>query len=207
MGTSTTLANRILESVLRGTAWTVVPGIRLSLHNGDPGLTGVNEIVGGGYARQTPVYSAAASGQSTLSSPVSFTNMPAGPVTHVGIWSSDASPIFLFSGLLGGTPMYFVSDDTTTELLKSPAHGLVANSPVRLIAPPVGALPGGLNAATLYYVATANLTSDRFQVSTTLGGAAVDITSTGEGQIYTDGSKVMNAGDTFTLSSDTVVIL
>jgi hypothetical protein len=206
MATSTTLANRVLESVLRGTAWTVVPGVRLSLHNADPGTTGASEISGGGYARQTPVYGAAAGGQSSLTAPVSFTNMPAGPVTHVGIWSSDASPVFLFSGILGTSPRIFVSDDTATELLKSPAHGLSAGTAIRLINPPVGVLPAPLAATTLYYVVAAGLTVDRFSVSLTNGGAAIDLTTVGEGSLYVDGSKTLNSGDTFTLNTDTVTL-
>lgn len=206
MGTSTTLANRILDSVLRSAAWVAVPGVRLSLHNADPGLTGTNEVTGGGYARQTPVYGAPASSQSTLTTPVSFLNMPAGLVSHVGIWSSDGTPVFLFGGILGTNPRTFVSDDAASELLKSPAHGLTAGTTVRLIAPTVGALPGGLNATTLYYVIAANLTVDRFQLALTLGGTAIDLTSVGQGLIYADGSKTLNSGDTFTLSTDTVIL-
>lgn len=207
MATSTVLANRILDSVLRGIAWVTVPGVRLSLHTADPGLTGTNEVVGGGYARQTPVYGAAAASQSALSSAVSFTNMPAGLVSHVGIWSSDGTPVFLFGGILGSTPRLFVSDDTATELLKSPAHSLSAGNAIRLLAPPVGALPAPLDTATVYYVLATGLTVDRFAVSLTPGGAAVNLTTVGSGQLYVDGAKTLNAGDTFTLSTDIVVIV
>lgn len=60
----------------------------MSLHNGDPGTTGANEISGGGYARQTPSFTVDADGDLTLDATVSFTGTASQAVTHVGLWGS-----------------------------------------------------------------------------------------------------------------------
>lgn len=206
MGISTTLANRVLEAVLRATPWTAIPGVRLSLHSADPGAAGANEVSGAGYTRQTPTYAAASGGSAAMSSPTSFTNMPAVTVTHVGVWSSDAAPVFLFSGALGGPQREFVVDDTASNLIRSATHGLAAGQAIRAVAPLQGALPTGIVAGSLYYVLAAGLTVNDFAVSATPGGAAIAITTSGNGFWYLDGSKTLNAGDTFTLNTDTVTI-
>lgn len=65
----------------------------------------------------------------------------------------------------------------STEFLASSAHGLSNDDAVYLISD--GTLPAGLSAGTKYYVI--NKTTDTFQVSLTVGGAAVDITDAGSG--------------------------
>ncbi|MEZ5932678.1 MAG: glycosyl hydrolase family 28-related protein [Alphaproteobacteria bacterium] len=50
-----------------------------------------------------------------------------------------------------------------------------------------GAMPGGLNRFQVYHVVNRNSTS--FQLSTTSGGAAIDITSNGSGGIYVYGAS------------------
>jgi hypothetical protein len=66
---------------------------------------------------------------------------------------------------------------TATDLLTKAGHGLAAATKVRFTT--TGGLPTGLAAATTYYVI--NPTTNTFQVSATLGGAAIDITSVGTG--------------------------
>lgn len=58
----------------------------VSLHNGDPGATGANEIAGGGYARQAAVFDAAANGERLLNADVQFAGSAAQAVTHFGVW-------------------------------------------------------------------------------------------------------------------------
>jgi hypothetical protein len=60
----------------------------MSLHNGDPGTTGANEISGGGYTRETPAFTVDADGDLTLDSAVAFTGTASQAVTHVGLWGS-----------------------------------------------------------------------------------------------------------------------
>lgn len=65
-----------------------------------------------------------------------------------------------------------------TNLFTSAGHGL-ANGTVVLVSNSGGALPTGLSAYTPYYVI--NRTTNDFQLSTTPGGSAVDITTDGTG--------------------------
>jgi hypothetical protein len=58
----------------------------MSLHNGDPGTTGANEISGGGYTRETPTYSVDGDGDLTLDATVAFVGTASQAVTHAGLW-------------------------------------------------------------------------------------------------------------------------
>lgn len=58
-------------------------------------------------------------------------------------------------------------------------HGLAVNSVVYFST--TGALPTGLTAVTAYYIIAAGLTASAFEVSTTLGGTAVNTTGTQSG--------------------------
>ncbi|WP_438015007.1 hypothetical protein WMF18_29520 [Sorangium sp. So ce315] len=73
------------------------------------------------------------------------------------------------------------SVDAALNLVFVTAHGWSSGQPVRLTVVG-GALPGGLTAGTVYYVI--NTATDRFQLSATSGGAAIDITSAGNGTFY-----------------------
>ena len=59
------------------------------------------------------------------------------------------------------------------------SHGFAANDAV--VFTTSGALPTGLTAGTVYYVMSAGLTANAFQVSATPGGAAINTSSAGSG--------------------------
>jgi microcystin-dependent protein len=97
------------------------------------------------------------------------------------------------------------SDFTVT--IASPAvftltsHGLSAGDPIRFTT--TGGLPAGLDTSTTYYVISAGLTADAFEVSTTVGGGAVN-TSGSQNGVHTlrpfyfgvgDGSTTFNIPD------------
>jgi hypothetical protein len=106
VGISATQANRILESLVRGTAFGTAPTtpMKLALHTADPGAAGTaNEVAGGSYARQTVTYNAAASGATAISGNVDFTLMPAATVTHGAVFDSAGSPVFIISAALAGS--------------------------------------------------------------------------------------------------------
>jgi hypothetical protein len=62
------------------------------------------------------------------------------------------------------------------------AHGYVAGQPV--VFSTTGALPTGLTAGTTYYVISAGLTTDNFEVSTTVGGSAVNTSGSQSGSHF-----------------------
>lgn len=61
-------------------------------------------------------------------------------------------------------------------------HGLSADDKVVFTGD--GGLPCGLNFNTVYYVISANLTTDSFEVSATIGGASVTVSGSASGDIY-----------------------
>lgn len=68
----------------------------LSVHNGDPGTGGANEIGGGGYTRQVPSWSSPSASQ--IQATVTF-DLPATTMTHVGVWDATGT-VFLDSAVL-----------------------------------------------------------------------------------------------------------
>lgn len=62
--------------------------VQMSLHTANPGGSGTSEVSGGGYARQTVNFNAAASGVAALPSTVSFSGPAAQAITHVGFWTT-----------------------------------------------------------------------------------------------------------------------
>jgi len=93
-------ANKILDHIVGRAAWTM-PTVHVSLHNGNPGLTGANEHTYLGYGRQTPAtgWNAASAGvPATNDGDITFAAVPAGgiTVTHLGIWDASSGGNFIF---------------------------------------------------------------------------------------------------------------
>lgn len=72
-----------------------------------------------------------------------------------------------------------ITANSTTDTFSATGHALENGTPGRVASS--GSLPTGLSADTVYYVV--NKTEDTFQLSATLGGAAVNITTAGSGVI------------------------
>lgn len=92
--------NKILDHMFGNVAFTPPATVYCSLHSADPGETGANEISGGSYARQAISWAAASGGSKKNSADITFTNMPAATVTHVGIWDASTAGNFLAGGAL-----------------------------------------------------------------------------------------------------------
>ena len=95
-----TIRNRWLDYVLRGTTPAALAmtsnQCKVKLHTADPGASGTTaEVTGGSYVSQNATFSAASSGSSALSADVPFTGMPATTVTHISIWDTAGTPLFL----------------------------------------------------------------------------------------------------------------
>ncbi len=85
--------------------------------------------------------------------------------------------------LLLGAPLTISAVNTTTDRLTVTGHGIPANTAVQVFAANGGALPGGLAAATVYYVDVVD--ADTIKLSATSGpGAAVDLTAGFVGDCY-----------------------
>jgi hypothetical protein len=79
---------------------TMFQSMYVSLHTGDPGNTGANEVTGGSYIRQLETFGAAASGALSNVTDITFENMPSCTVTYVGFWDADTAGVFKGSAAL-----------------------------------------------------------------------------------------------------------
>lgn len=77
-------------------------GLYVSLHTGDPGTDGSNEVSGGSpaYARKQVTWADASSGSMALSSSVTFDVPGSTTVKYYGVWSAATSGTFYGGGAL-----------------------------------------------------------------------------------------------------------
>ena len=68
-------------------------GNYISLHTGDPGTVGSNEVSGGSYARQATTWGASSSG-TAAGSQVTFSSVPSGSYTHYGVFTAQTGGTF-----------------------------------------------------------------------------------------------------------------
>jgi hypothetical protein len=170
---------------------TVDGSIYVALHTADPGDAGsqnTSEIAYTGYAR-APTSRTGAAGWTVASKNVSPTvelsfgkRTDAGASTSafffsIGSASSGAGVLYARGGI-GPAPQPFTA--ATTDTITSYAHGLAVDDRVVFWQYEPGSLPTGITEGTVYWVKTAP-DANTFTVSTTQGGATLDITAVGQG--------------------------
>lgn len=146
----------------------------VSLHTGNTGTGGGNEVAGSGYARQ-PVtwYAPASNGIRSNQGAIAFT-VPAGSsLLHVGFWDQlvggSASNFYGYAPI-NGAERGGAAVDNGTDVFTSVGHGLATNDRVIFFPLELGSIPTPLVDGDTWYVVSG--TSDTFQISTTLGGGA-----------------------------------
>jgi hypothetical protein len=166
-----------------------------------PGETGdqsTNECTYTGYlnsprasvARSSAGFNAAVSGGVSLVNPLSFGKRTDNGAVQsimfvtVGTSSSGAgTPLFwaaIGDAVFGARP--FVVQDTTAETIRVAGHGLATDDRIAFFQfEAFPDLPGGLTEGTVYFVRSSGLTTDDFTISTSSGGAAVNLTGMGSG--------------------------
>lgn len=110
---TTTLANRILDHLRGGTAWTQPSGLYVKLHLGDPGANGTanSSVV---VTRSQVTFAAAASGAIALTGTNPSWSMTATEsISHISIWDASTAGNFLWSAALSVTKSV-QSGDTLT---------------------------------------------------------------------------------------------
>lgn len=106
MGMSNYYKQKLLDATYNATAYSVaVPYI--SLHTADPGTTGANEVTAGAYsyARKdaSAAFPAAASGSISSNGDITWTNLPAVTITHIGVNDAASGANFLKGGALANS--------------------------------------------------------------------------------------------------------
>lgn len=156
----------------------------------DPGTsTNANsgEATGGtpAYARLAVTWGAAASRQKLNTGALTF-DVPAGTYGFYTLWNASTGNTNNFKGYLpfGGTVKGVASVDTTltNDQFLSPGHGLVDNDRCMLFNMFGETIPTGITEGTIYHVVSS--AANTFKVSATQGGAAVDITALGSGEVF-----------------------
>ena len=90
--------------------------------------------------------------------------------------------------------------DASTDRIQRTAHGLTNGTAIQFASS--GTLPGGLTAATTYFVT--NSTANNFQLLATIGGSVIDLTSAGTGtHWYALTGQALGGGD-YTPTSGTL---
>ena len=79
------VANAMLDLL---DAAAVKEATHLSLHTGDPGVTGASEVAGGSYTRQAITWAPAADGAKSITGAPVFQVPASTTVTHFGLWSA-----------------------------------------------------------------------------------------------------------------------
>lgn len=180
----------------------------------DPGTgttANAGEATGGSpaYARQAVAQAAAASGAKSNTGALTI-DVPAGTYGFLTFWNT----LTLNSGTqyLGYAPMggalaikgFASSDVIANDKLWSGAHGMSNGDRVMLFNVFAESLPTGLTEGTIYFVVGA--ATDSFQVSLTLGGSAVDITSAGEAFFQRVVPETFNAQGQITVAANQLIL-
>lgn len=106
-------------------------GRLVSLHTGDPGATGTNEVSSGGYTKQLTTWGApttASDGRAVITgSMVTFSVPGAVPITYYGVWSGTSAGTpgnFLYAKQLEPTATLTVAGQV--NLTPTHAYGLLS---------------------------------------------------------------------------------
>ena len=99
------LENKLLDHFLGTTAYTMPTTVYVGLYTVAPsdtgtGTTGGTQVTGGSYARQTAVFSAAASGTTSNTANIDFAGMPAATTVAIGVFDALTSGNLLLWGTL-----------------------------------------------------------------------------------------------------------
>jgi hypothetical protein len=159
----------------------------------DPGTgatANAGEATGGSpaYARLAATWGAAGSLVKSNTNTFTF-DVPAGTYGFFTLWNTatlNSGTQYLgyipFGGASAIKGFFSVDTTLTNDQFLSPGHGMSNADRVMLFNTFGDALPTGVSEGTIYFVV--NAATDTFKVSTTSGGAAVDLTAVGGGEGY-----------------------
>ena len=197
-----TAGKNLMLDALRGVTPST-PITHASLHSTIPSDVGSNELSGGSppYARKPITFNAASFGVIAKAATAQVFEAPASTtVVAVGFWSALVAGTFLgWAPVNGGATDGVATVTAASDLFISAAHGLLANDRVYCLPVTNQALPTGINATTLYFVV--NPAANTFQVSLTLSGPPVDVTSDQEAYFQKIIPEVFGSQGTITIDA------
>jgi hypothetical protein len=180
-------------------------------HTADPGAAGTqstSEAAYTGYARASVARTTGgftcSNGVVTLVANASLGACSAGSATlthwSTGVASSGATKV-LHRGVFGSRQGPFTA--TTADVLTIPGHSFAVDDRIALYQPSGTTLPTGITEGTVYWIKT--VSGADVTLSTTQGGATLDITAIGDGLAYRVTPIAVSAGVTPQLSSGAII--
>lgn len=178
---------------------------------------GGTEVTGGSYARKlvnenagsSPKWKlAAASGGGYLVEnldAISFAQATAswGEILAFAIFDAATSGNMLVWGWLSSLSWLFTA--ATDDTFLAPGHTLANADRVILKAQAGSSLPTGVSADTIYHVR--DVSGSTFKLAATAGGAAIDITAAGAGEVHKLDPKTITTNDTFTFPANSLDVV
>ena len=172
----------------------ITAGRNALLTSGKAGFTHVGaltdvattETSGGSYARQAITWQAAgtpAAGQAGNNGILTIPINTGVTIQSLGLYDALSAGNLLGVlpyGSSGQVVKGVATIDATTDLFLSKGHGVTTDDRVFFSTVNGEAIPTGVVVTTLYFVLAAGLTADAFSVSATSGGAALNVTVSGE---------------------------
>ena len=176
----------------------------VSLHTADPGEAGsqtTNETAYTNYTRVAVARSGSgwtvSGNQVSNAAAIAFAacGVTGATITHFGI-GTDASGAgkLLYKAPLGTVLQGAFTAIAAGDLITIPGHTLAVDERVAFYPVPNSSLPTGLTEGTIYWVKT--VSGNDITVSTTQGGAAVDVTAAGDGIAIEAAALVVSTGIT-----------
>jgi len=193
---------------------TVYAGLLTAVTDAEAGT--VTETTYGGYARQAITFGAPAAslgGRQILASALTFpAKSDAGSVTIIAVGIYDvvtAGNLLDVIMLFDGSPLAAMvnNSDVAGNTIQSPAHGLTTNDQIRFEQFPGDTpVPAGISENTTYFVIATGLTADVFEISTTQGGGALDITAAGRALVHKVVAVIVNQNDAPTFAANKLAL-
>jgi hypothetical protein len=126
-------------------------------------------------------------------------------VIGFGIYTASTAGTLKAIGFLDADPPIVGTCDTA-DLITAYSHGLATDQRVFVLAAPGAVIPTGLSENTAYYVLASGLTTDAFKLSTTSGGAAVNVTAGGAALFMPYTAVTVAAGATPEFATGALVV-
>lgn len=163
---------------------------------------GTTETSGGSYARQSISWAAASGGtratNAGLTIPIAASKTIVAASIHSAVSAGNLEGWMQIGSTLHGAATVAASTDTFTT---GYAHGVTTDNRVFFTAVEGAALPTGISATTIYFVLASGLTATAFKVSTSSGGAALDVTADGACSWFMTVPNVFGSAGNLTIAS------
>jgi len=208
------LENKEQDHILGGPDFTRPATVYVALFTDPPaddGTGGTEVTIGvGGYVRVAVTnnitnWPASSGGQKKNGTEIAFPQATGswGVIMAFGIYDASSGGNLLHWGLLIDVEYVFTAL-AATDVFTAPGHTFIADNQVRLESVPGLSIPTGVAVETTYYVV--GISGDTFNLATTAGGAAINITANGGGLIGKHKHVTVGIGDVARFNPNDLVI-